>query len=138
MTATIQQAQDALTTVVETILPAKWSKVYGYRTAPEKHKRYAMVTYMGGEHGKSSTASGGVTYDFAIILFAQHDNSEAGKQSAEEDLNEAEDLLIKYILEDRSNIWLRAGVPFPTIRPRQPRALPTTRLAEIPIRMILL
>ena len=134
--ATINTVLDELVSNIEALLPSQWSKVYGYRTAPEKHLRYAIVTFMGSEDGSATTGGGSQRLDFLIVLFAQHDKSETGKKEAERDLNEAEDLILKTVTEIRDNgQWLKAVIPYPTIRPRQPRALPETRLAEIPVRL---
>lgn len=135
--ATINEQLDELKSLCAATLPASWTKIYGYRTAPEAHKRYAIITAMGVEHGSAVSAGGNQRTDFLIVLFAQHDKSEAAKEAAERDLNEAETLLINAITETRNNgKWLKAEIPYPTMRPRQPRALPETRLAEIPVRLM--
>ena len=134
--ATINEQLDELKGEVTDILPDKWSKVYGYRTAPEKYVRYAMITHMGTEDGTAVTGGKNKVTDFLIVLFAQHDKEEASLEAAERDLNEAESLILDQLTQVRGNgKWLKAVIPYPTIRPRQPRALPETRLAEIPIRL---
>ena len=134
--STINDILDELVVQVTAVLPSKWSQVYGYRTAPEKHIRYAMITHMGTEDGTAVTGGGNQRLDYLIVLFAHHDKTEPSKQTAERDLNEADDLILKTVTEIRDNgLWLKATIPFPTIRPRQPRALPETRLAEIPVRL---
>lgn len=136
--ATINEQLDELKREIREILPDKpWTKVYGYRTAPEKHKRYAMITHMGTEDGSSVAAGQYQRVDFLIVLFAQHDKTESSKEEAERDLNEAETLILDHVVSIRRNgFWQKATIPYPTIRPRQPRALPETRLAEIPVRLI--
>lgn len=130
---------DELVVLIESAIdhPAKWNKVYGYRTAPELHLRYAIVTYMGAEtqHGTQTAGGSDPGFDYLVVLFAQHDKSEAGLEAAERDLNEAEYQIVKTVVDSRDNSWLKAIVPYPTIRPRQPRAMPQTRLAEIPLRL---
>ena len=135
--ATINNYLDDLVVIIKDTLPKHWSKVYGFRVAPEKYLRYACVFYMGGEQqGGLQTAADSVPRaDFNIVLFAQFELTEDSQESAERDLNEAEDLLINAITEDRSKTWLKAIVPYPTLRPRQPRAMPETRIAEIPFRL---
>jgi hypothetical protein len=134
--ATINEQLDELKGEVTDILPDKWSEVYGYRTAPEKYVRYAMITHMGTEDGTAVTGGKNKVTDFLIVLFAQHDKEEASLEAAERDLNEAESLILDQLTQVRGNgKWLKAVIPYPTIRPRQPRALPETRLAEIPIRL---
>ena len=61
--ATINEILDELVTQVIAVLPSKWSQVYGYRTAPEKHIRYAMVTHMGTEDGTAVTGGGNQRQD---------------------------------------------------------------------------
>ena len=130
---------DELVVLIESAVthPATWNKVYGYRTAPELYKRYIIVTYMGAEtqHGTQTAAGTTPGFDFLVVLFAQHDKTESSLESAERDLNEAEYQIVKTVVDSRDNSWLKAIVPYPTIRPRQPRALPETRLAEIPLRL---
>jgi hypothetical protein len=128
---------DELVEIIEATLPNSWSKVYGFRAAPEKFRRYASVFYMGGEQqgGYQTTADSTPRADFHIVLFAQFDLTEESQEEAERDLNNAESLLINAITEDRSKSWLKAIVPYPTIRPRQPRSMPETRMAEIPFRL---
>ena len=134
--ATINEVLDELVAQITAVLPSQWKKVYDYRTAPEKHLRYAMVTHMGTEDGTAVSAGGNQRLDYLIVLFAQHNKEESSKRDAERDLNEAEDLILKTVTEIRDNgLWLKATIPYPTIRPRQPRALPETRLAEIPVRL---
>lgn len=134
--ATINEQLDELKTELASILPSKWSKIYGYRTAPETYIRYAMITHMGTEDGTAVTGGMNKVTDFLIVLFAQHDKEEASLEAAERDLNEAESLILDHLTQVRRNgKWLKAVIPYPTIRPRQPRALPETRLAEIPIRL---
>lgn len=136
--ATINDYLDDIKTVLEAALPSKWQKVYPFRAAPEKYKRYAIITFMGGEQQGGFQVAGGdgqPRADFLVVLFAQFENTEESQEEAERDLNEAEDLFVKAILEDRSKSWLKAIVPYPTNRPRQPRSLPETRLAEIPLRL---
>lgn len=135
--ATINEQLDELKAELIGILPSKWSMVYGYRTAPEQHMRYAMITHMGTEDGTAVTGGNRKVVDFLIVLFAQHDKEEETLEAAERDLNEAESLILDQItLVRRNGKWQKAVIPFPTIRPRQPRALPETRLAEIPVRLI--
>lgn len=133
---TINEQLDELKVEVTAILPSKWSEVYGYRTSPEKHTRYAFITHMGTEDGTAVTGGANKTVDFLIVLFAQHDKTEAKLEAAERDLNEAESLILDQLTQVRRNgKWLKVVIPYPTIRPRQPRALPETRLAEIPVRL---
>jgi hypothetical protein len=134
---TINDHLDNLVTLIEATLPAEWSKVYGFRAAPERYKRYAMVSYFGGETQGGLQTGGGSSYtiDFLVVLFAQHGSDETSLEAAERDLNEAEHLIIKTVMEERDNSWNKAIVPYPTIRPRQPRSMPETRLAEIPLRL---
>lgn len=134
--ATINEQLDELKAEVTAILPDIWSEVYGYRTAPEKHVRYAMITHMGTEDGTAVTGGMNKVTDFLIVLFAQHDKEEASLEAAERDLNEAETKILDRLTQVRRNgKWQKAVIPYPTIRPRQPRALPETRLAEIPVRL---
>lgn len=137
--ATINDQLDELKAEVLAILATasvNWSEVYGYRTSPELHKRYAMITHMGTEDGTAVTGGNNKTVDFLIVLFAQHNKTEAKLEKAERDLNEAETLILDQLTQVRRNgKWLKAVIPYPTIRPRQPRALPETRLAEIPVRL---
>lgn len=136
--ATINDYLDDIKLVLEAALPNKWQKVYGFRASPELHKRYAMITFMGGEQQGGFQVAGGdgqPRADFLVVLFAHFDSTIDSQEEAERDLNEAEDLFVKAILEDRSKSWLKAIVPYPTNRPRQPRSLPETRLAEIPLRL---
>lgn len=134
--ATINEQLDELKTELVTILPSKWSKVYGYRTSPELHKRYVFITHMGTEDGSATTGGHNKIVDFLIVLLAQHDKTAASEEAAERDLNEAESLILDHITSIRNNgKWMKAVIPYPTIRPRQPRALPETRLAEIPVRL---
>ena len=135
--ATINNYLDDLMVIAKETLPNKWSKIYGFRVAPEKYKRYACIFYMGGEQqGGYQTADDSVPRaDFNIVLFAQFDLTEESQEAAERDLNEAENLLINAVTEDREKTWLKAIVPYPTLRPRQPRSMPETRIAEIPFRL---
>lgn len=134
--ATINEQLDELKAQIEAILPGKWSKVYGYRTSPELHTRYAFITHMGTEDGSATTGGNNKIVDFLIVLFAQHDKTAAKEEAAERDLNEAESLILDQLTQIRNNgKWMKAVIPYPTIRPRQPRALPETRLAEIPVRL---
>ena len=132
---------DQLVTLVQTAVdhPDTWNKVYGFRAAPQVYKRYIIVTYMGAEsqHGSNTTGGRSVGVDFLIVLFAQHDKTEAAMEAVERDMNEAEYLITKSLLETRDNSvdWMKAIIPFPTNRPRQPREMPETRLAEIPVRL---
>lgn len=128
-----------LITAIEGAIDANtWKKVYFGKMAPEKHKRYISVFYMG-TNTKSAvaTAGGGEPgQDFLVVLFARSNGSETDLEDAERDMNLAEYQIVKTITEDRDNSWLKAYVPYPTFRPRQPRGLPRTRLAEIPFRLI--
>jgi len=134
---TINDQLDELKLEITAILPSKWSKVYGYRTAPEVFERYAMITHMGTEDGTAVTGGMNKVTDFLIVLFAQHDKEEESLEAAERDLNTAESLILDQLTQVRRNgKWQKAIIPYPTIRPRQPRALPETRLAEIPVRLI--
>jgi hypothetical protein len=134
--ATINEQLDELKVEITAILPDIWSEVYGYRTAPEMYVRYAMITHMGTDDGTATTGGRNKVTDFLIVLFAQHDKEEESLEAAERDLNDAESLILDQITQVRNNgKWLKAVIPYPTIRPRQPRALPETRLAEIPVRL---
>jgi hypothetical protein len=135
--ATINEQLDELKTQIIALLPSQWSTVYGYRTAPEIYKRYACLFHYGTEDGSAAAGGSARIVDFMLVLFAQHDKTEAAMESAERDLNEAEDLVLATVTELRNNgKWLKAVIPWPTVRPRQPRSLPETRLAEIPVRLI--
>lgn len=132
---------DELVALVEAAIdhPATWNKVYGFRAAPQQYIRYAIVTYMGAEtqHGTNAAGGSSVGVDFLIVLFATHTKTEASLEEVERDLNEAEYLITKSLIETRDNTvsWLKAIIPYPTNRPRQPREMPQTRLAEIPVRL---
>ncbi len=135
--ATINEQLDELKAELVAILPSKWSEIYGYRTSPEKHTRYAFITHMGSDDGTALTGGNYKTVDFLIVLLAHHDKTEAKLEAAERDLNEAETLILDQLTQVRRNgKWQKVIIPYPTIRPRQPRALPETRLAEIPVRLI--
>lgn len=137
MSATINEQLDELITNLTAILPAKWSKIYAFRAAPEKYTRYISVFHFGTEDGSATTGGRERIVDFMIVLLAQHDKTESSMESAERDLNEAEDLILVNIPNIRNNgKWLKAVIPWPTVRPRQPRELPETRLAEIPVRLM--
>ena len=115
-----------------------WTKIYAYRTAPEVHKRYIIITYMGAETQHGTQVTGRDTspgMDYLIVMFAAHDKSEGEKEAAERDMNEAEYQILKTVVDSRDNSWLKAIVPYPTTRPRQPREMSETRLAEIPLRL---
>jgi len=132
---------DQLVSLVENAVdyPTTWNKIYGFRAAPQVYKRYIIVTYMGAEtqHGSNTLGGGSVGVDFLIVLFAQHQKTEGSMETVERDMNEAEYLITKALLETRDNSvdWMKAIIPFPTNRPRQPREMPETRLAEIPVRL---
>ena len=118
--------------------PTTWTEIYGYRAAPEILKRYMIVTYMGAETQGSVQVTGRgttPTMDFLVVLFAMHDKTLAGMEDAERDLNQAEYDILKTVVDLRDNSWLKAIVPYPTTRPRQPSSMPETRLAEIPLRL---
>lgn len=137
MAATINQQLDQLVIEIDLLLPSQWADSYGFRAAPEKYKRYASIFHFGTEDGSATTGGNERIVDFMIVLFAHHDKTEASMESAERDLNEAEDLILANIPRIRNNsLWLKAVIPWPTVRPRQPRALPETRLAEIPVRLM--
>lgn len=131
---------DEIVTLIKSAVdyPTTWSEVYAYRTAPELYKRYIIVTYMGAETQHGTQVTGRSTtpgMDYLVVMFAQHDKSETSKETAERDLNQAEFEILKTVVDSRDNSWLKAIVPYPTTRPRQPREMPETRLAEIPLRL---
>lgn len=135
--ATINEQLDQLIIEINALLPSEWRAVYGYRTAPETHKRYAALFHFGTEDGSSTTAGNAKKTDFMLVLFAKHEKSQESMELAERELNEAEHAILAGLTRIGNNgLWLRIIIPWPTVRPRQPRELPETRLAEIPVRLI--
>lgn len=132
MTATITQCADALKALLEPLLvgsglPA--NAVDEYRTFPNKLSRHVIITYSGGLPNRLSTQGTVQPYrDFTIVLAAQHDNTEATLETAEEALNTMETIIEAALIASiNATYWHRVFFERPSDRPPSPREAPNLR-----------
>lgn len=136
--STIQECREQIAAELEPLLVGSGlpvNQVYSYRTLPNLVSRAVQVSYLGGMPSmKLTSGTHGRYRDFAIILLAQHDNTAATLQAAEDDLDEIEDIITDWMESSKNIYWKKITMPRPTTRPPSPRELPKTRFGEIYIR----
>jgi hypothetical protein len=138
MTPSINTVADALKTLLDTTLTAQnlANAGYDYRTNPDKLNRSFMLHYISGFPNSRLAAGSTPYYDFGIVIFAQHDKTEAKLREAERDLNDIENAIYN-ALDNSHNTpeWLNITISYPSFRPRSPIEMPETRIGEIPFRV---
>ncbi len=136
MTATINQCLNQLAADLTTALtPDTADKVYGFRVLPNKLQTAVSLTYIGGLPQAAVTGGHGAHYDFAAVLVAQHDNTEAGLLAAEETLNAVENILFHTLAGSRNTLWRKVEFLRPSVRPPTPEELIGARYGEVYFRL---
>ena len=137
MATEINDVVDALKTILDTALGANINDSYDYRTLPDKLRRTYTISYQGGMPTSLVTAGDSTHMNFSIVLGAKHDKTEAGLREADRDLNTMETAILTAIESSKNSLWFKIVMVYPSFRPRAFVEIPETRIAEIPIRILL-
>ncbi len=136
MTATINQCLNQVAAdLTAALTPDTADKVYGYRVMPNKLPTAVSLTYIGGLAQAATTGGHGAHYDFAAVLVAQHDNTEAGLMAAEEKLNAIENIIYDTLTPSRNTLWRKVEFVRPSVRPPTPEELIGARYGEVYFRL---
>ena len=136
MSTSINACLAELKTLLEAALvPAEAGKVYGFRVLPNLLDKAVSVTFMGGTPGGKKTGGTGRHLDFAAVIVAQHDGSEAGLEAAEQALNAMENIIVDTLEPSRNTLWSACDFHRPSTRPPTPEELRGSRYGEIYFRL---
>lgn len=137
MATEINDVIDALKIILDTALGVNINDSYDYRTMPDKLYRTYTISYQGGMPTSLVTAGDSTHMNFVIVLGAKHDKTEASMRDADRDLNTLETAILSAIETSKNALWFKIVMVYPSFRPRAFIEMPETRIAEIPIRILL-